>query len=38
VPVGTDHVAWCQNRYRSYDVGTNTFLGYDGVRRECVGP
>jgi hypothetical protein len=37
-PVGTDHVAWCQNRYRSYDVRTNTFVGYDGIRRECVGP
>ena len=25
----------CQARYRSYDVATNTFLGYDGVRKPC---
>lgn len=29
------NVAACQARYRSYDVRTNTFLGYDGVRHPC---
>ena len=29
------HVARCEARYRSYDEETNTFMGYDGVRRQC---
>ncbi|WP_052951446.1 BA14K family protein [Devosia soli] len=29
------HVQACYNRYRSYDEETNTFMGYDGVRRQC---
>ena len=32
---GDVNVAACQARYRSYDVATNTFLGYDGVRKPC---
>jgi hypothetical protein len=36
-PVGGDvNVAACQARYRSYDVETNTFLGYDGIRKPCT--
>jgi hypothetical protein len=35
---GNGHVEYCLNRYRSYDPGTNTFLGYDGLRHECIGP
>ena len=35
--VGSDaQVAWCFNRYRSYDPATNTYLGYDGARHYCV--
>jgi hypothetical protein len=29
------HIAACQDRYRSYDVRTDTFLGYDGIRHRC---
>ncbi|WP_137387792.1 BA14K family protein [Rhodoligotrophos defluvii] len=36
--VGNAHVRWCLNRYRSYDPGSNTFVGYDGRRRPCVSP
>lgn len=35
---GDAHVAWCLSRYRSYDPRTNTYLGYDGYRHECVSP
>ncbi len=28
-------VAYCAQRYRSYDPASGTFLGYDGVRRSC---
>jgi hypothetical protein len=35
---GNAQVEYCLSRYRSYDVETNTFLGYDGLRHECVGP
>jgi hypothetical protein len=26
------------NRYRSYDPGSDTFGGYDGLRHRCRGP
>ncbi|MCU0790359.1 MAG: BA14K family protein [Nitratireductor sp.] len=29
-------VAWCRSKYRSFDVRTGTFLGYDGIRKACV--
>ncbi|WEK06493.1 MAG: BA14K family protein [Candidatus Devosia phytovorans] len=29
------HVAACYARYRSYDEETDTFMGYDGIRRRC---
>lgn len=32
---GRVNVEACQARYRSYDVATNTFLGYDGIRHPC---
>lgn len=27
---------YCSDRYRSFDPGTGTYMGYDGVRRFCV--
>jgi hypothetical protein len=35
---GNRHVRWCQNRYRSYSVRTNTWVAYSGRVRECVSP
>jgi len=35
---GGGHVQWCLNRYRSYDPGTDTYLGYDGLRHYCRSP
>jgi hypothetical protein len=32
------HVAWCAQRYRSYDVRTDTFQPYHGPRRLCRSP
>lgn len=32
------HVAWCQDRYKSYRASDNTFQPYNGPRRECVSP
>jgi len=29
------HAQACYNRYRSYDEETNSFMGFDGVRRQC---
>jgi hypothetical protein len=31
----TDSVAYCEQRYRSYDPRTGTYLGYDGYRHPC---
>lgn len=28
-------VEWCIQRYRSYDVYTHTYLGFDGLRHGC---
>lgn len=30
-----DAVAYCAQRYRSYDPASGTYLGYDGNRRPC---
>jgi hypothetical protein len=35
---GNAHVDWCLANYRSYNPGTNTFIGYDGYAHICVGP
>ncbi|MBU4529139.1 MAG: BA14K family protein [Hoeflea sp.] len=32
------HVRWCNAKYRSYDVRSNTFQPYNGPRRECRSP
>lgn len=32
------HVAWCFDRYRSYNQRSDTFTGYDGVVRPCRSP
>jgi hypothetical protein len=34
-PAGDDDVAYCMQRYRSYDPGSGTYLGYDGARHPC---
>ena len=30
-----DTVAYCAQRYRSFDVASGTYLGYDGYRHPC---
>jgi BA14K-like protein len=35
VPAVSDAVAYCLQRFRSYDVRTGTYLGYDGYRHPC---
>jgi hypothetical protein len=32
------HVEWCQDRYRSYNVRTNTWVAYSGQVRQCDSP
>src|SRR5262245_38423151 len=34
-PGGDDAIAYCQQRFRSYDPGTGTYLGFDGARHPC---
>jgi hypothetical protein len=34
----SSHVSWCYNRYRSYDVGSNTYVSYGGRVRNCRSP
>ena len=35
---GSRHVEWCLNRYRSYNVRTNTWVSYSGRVHQCVSP
>jgi hypothetical protein len=37
-PVGSGHVAWCEQRYRSYRAYDNTYQPNNGPRRQCVSP
>lgn len=32
------HLAWCEDRYRSYRPETNSYTPYSGGQRECVSP
>jgi hypothetical protein len=32
------HAAWCLARYRSYNIATDTYMGYDGYLHRCVSP
>ncbi|PDT15836.1 BA14K family protein [Rhizobium sp. J15] len=32
------HLAWCRERYRSFDPGTNSYRSYSGETRECLSP
>lgn len=34
-PVAGDAVAYCMQRFRSYDPASGTYLGYDGRRHPC---
>lgn len=34
-PPDGDSVAYCRQRFKSYDVRTGTYLGYDGLRHPC---
>jgi hypothetical protein len=31
----TDAMAYCAQRYKSYDPGSGTYLGFDGMRHPC---
>jgi hypothetical protein len=35
---GRAHVRWCLNHKRTYDVRSDTFMGYDGYRHRCRSP
>ena len=32
---GGDAVGYCMQRFKSYDPGSGTYLGYDGLRHPC---
>jgi BA14K-like protein len=32
------HVAWCYDRYRSYNARTNTWVSYSGNVNQCISP
>ena len=31
----TDAIAYCTQRFRSYDPASGSYLGYDGLRHAC---
>ena len=38
VPTTTAHVKWCLDNFRTYDIATDTYIGYDGYRHRCNSP
>ncbi len=34
----TAHIDWCDRRYRSYNIYTDTFTGYDRRQHYCNSP
>ncbi len=34
-PGGQNEVAYCQQRFRSYDPASGSYLGFDGLRHSC---
>jgi hypothetical protein len=34
-PAGGGEFAYCQQRFRSYDPASGTYLGFDGMRHPC---
>jgi|SRR5580698_3199185 hypothetical protein len=34
-PPSGDPVSYCMSRFKSYDPGSGTYLGYDGLRHPC---
>lgn len=38
VGYGQAHIRWCLNRYRTYNVRTNRFIGRGGYAHQCVSP
>jgi len=34
--LSSTHVARCQARFKSYDISTDSYLGYDGYRHRCT--
>ena len=34
-PAGGDPVAYCMQRFKSYDPRSGTYLGFDGMRHPC---
>ncbi len=34
-PDDADEIAYCIRRFKSYDLRTRTYLGYDGLRHPC---
>jgi hypothetical protein len=37
-PAGSRHVRWCENRYRTYDRATDTFVANGGIVKRCNSP
>lgn len=35
---GRNHIAWCSDRYRSYDIRSDSWLSNSGQRRRCNSP
>ena len=33
--MGGNEIAYCQQRFRSYDPASGTYLGFDGLRHPC---
>lgn len=37
-PTNAQHVSYCSQKYRSYDIRYNTWIGFDGLVHQCISP
>lgn len=36
--LGSSHLRWCEDRYRSFRASDNSFQPYEGPRQQCLSP
>ncbi len=36
VSAGNPHIAYCMSKFKTYDIPTNSYMSYSGVRKQCI--
>ena len=38
VNTGNYHINYCLSKFKSYDIGSNTYMSFSGYRKQCISP